>query len=196
MAAGIGRIVVDNFHELEMLADARGDSRITQHVSRVPIWLRLSPGVSAHTHAHIQTGHLDTKFGFPITTGDAERAVSQAMRTPGLELVGLHCHIGSQIYEPESLADAAAVLIAFAAKIRDRHGFVLRELSPGGGWGVPMTEEDPEAPVEPYIAALNAAIVDTCRVHGLDLPHVVLEPGRSLVARPRWRCTPSVRARR
>ena len=104
------------------------------------------------------------------------------MRTSGLELVGLHCHIGSQIYEPESLADAAAVLIAFAAEIRDRHGFVLRELSPGGGWGVPMTEEDPEAPVEPYIAALTAAIVDTCRVHGLDLPHLVLEPGRSLVA--------------
>ncbi len=138
--------------------------------------------MSAHTHAHIQTGHLDTKFGFPIATGDAERAVSQAMQTPGLELVGLHCHIGSQIYEPESLADAAAVLIAFAAEMRDRHGFVLRELSPGGGWGVPMTDEDPEAPVEPYIAALTAAIVDTCRVHGLDLPHLVLEPGRSLVA--------------
>ena len=104
------------------------------------------------------------------------------MQTPGLELVGLHCHIGSQIYEPESLADAAAVLIAFAAEMRDRHGFTLRELSPGGGWGVPMTEDDPEAPVEPYIAALSAAIVDTCRAHGLTLPHLVLEPGRSLVA--------------
>ena len=104
------------------------------------------------------------------------------MQTPGLELVGLHCHIGSQIYEPESLADAAAVLIAFAAEMRDRHGFTLRELSPGGGWGVPMTEDDPEAPVEPYITALSAAIVDTCRAHGLALPHLVLEPGRSLVA--------------
>ncbi len=210
LAAGIGRIVVDNFHELEMLATLSPDSRITNHReaslwdesritnhesritnhreaalwdgSRIPIWLRLSPGVSAHTHAHIQTGHLDTKFGFPIATGDAERAVSQAMQTPGLELVGLHCHIGSQIYEPESLADAAAVLIAFAGEMRDRHGFLLRELSPGGGWGVPMTEEDPEAPVEPYVASLSAAIVDTCRVRGLDLPHLVLEPGRSLVA--------------
>ena len=138
--------------------------------------------MAAHTHAHIQTGHLDTKFGFPIATGDAERAVSLAMQTPGLELVGLHCHIGSQIYEPEALADAAAVLIAFAAEMRDRHGFTLRELSPGGGWGVPMTEDDPAAPVEPYIAALTAAIVDTCRARGLDLPHLVLEPGRSLVA--------------
>ena len=96
----------------------------------VPIWLRLSPGVAAHTHAHIQTGHLDTKFGFPIVTGDAERAVGQAMQTPGLALVGLHCHIGSQIYEPESLADAAAVLIVFAAEMRDLHGFTLRGLTP------------------------------------------------------------------
>jgi diaminopimelate decarboxylase len=182
LAAGIGRIVVDNFHELETLAALSTDSRFTSHESRVPIWLRLSPGVAAHTHTHIQTGHLDTKFGFPIATGDAERAVGLAMQTPGLELVGLHCHIGSQIYEPESLADAAAVLIAFAAEMRDRHSFTLRELSPGGGWGVPMTEDDPEAPVEPYITALSAAIVDTCRAHGLALPHLVLEPGRSLVA--------------
>ena len=190
LAAGIGRIVVDNFHELAMLAELIADEQPTSGSQLpassfkvpVPIWLRLSPGVAAHTHAHIQTGHLDTKFGFPIATGDAERAVSLAMQTPGLGLVGLHCHIGSQIYEPESLADAAAVLIAFAAEMRDRHGFTLRELSPGGGWGVPMTEDDPEAPVEPYITALSAAIVDTCRAHGLALPHLVLEPGRSLVA--------------
>ena len=183
LAAGIGRIVVDNFHELTMLVElVSGEHPASSFQLPVPIWLRLSPGVAAHTHAHIQTGHLDTKFGFPIATGDAERAVMLALQTPGLELVGLHCHIGSQIYEPESLADAAAVLIAFAAEMRDRHGFVLRELSPGGGWGVPMTEDDPAAPVEPYIAALTAAIVDTCRASDLTLPHLVLEPGRSLVA--------------
>ena len=190
LTAGIGRIVVDNFHELAMLAELVAGEQPASGAQLpassfkvpVPIWLRLSPGVAAHTHAHIQTGHLDTKFGFPIATGDAERAIGQASQTPGLEPVGLHCHIGSQIYEPESLADAAAVLIAFAAEMRDRHGFELRELSPGGGWGVPMTEDDPAAPIEPYIAALTAAIVDTCRARGLDLPHLVLEPGRSLVA--------------
>ena len=190
LAAGIGRIVVDNFHELEMLTELVAGPRATDHASRIthhaphiPIWLRLSPGIAAHTHAHIQTGHLDTKFGFPIATGDAERAVAQAMAAPGLALVGLHCHIGSQIYEPESLADAAAVLIAFAAEMRDRHGFTLAELSPGGGWGVPMTDEDPAAPVEPYVAALSAAVTASCERHGLALPHLVLEPGRSLVAR-------------
>ncbi len=180
---GIGRIVVDNFYELATLAKMTSDPRITHHASRTPIWLRLSPGIAAHTHSHIQTGHLDTKFGFAIATGDAERAVAEALAAPGLELVGLHCHIGSQIYEPESLADAAAVLIAFAAEMRARHGFELRELSPGGGWGVPMIEEDPEAPVEPYIAALSAAVVIACQQYALPLPHLVLEPGRSLVAR-------------
>ncbi len=187
---GIGRIVVDNFHELAVLAELTSSPRATHHAprttdhgSRTPIWLRLSPGIQAHTHSHIQTGHLDTKFGFAIATGDAERAVVQALAAPGLALIGLHCHIGSQIYEPESLADAADVLIAFAAAMRARHGFELRELSPGGGWGVPMTAEDPVAPIEPYIAALSAAVVTACQQHALPLPHLVLEPGRSLVAR-------------
>ena len=148
----------------------------------VSIWLRLSPGVQAHTHAHIQTGQVDTKFGFDIKSGDAERAIVAAMQTPGLSLVGLHAHIGSQIYEAEDHAVAAAKLIEFAAQMRDRHGFVLQELSPGGGWGVPMTETDPPAPIEPYIAMLCEAVAATCREAGLALPHLVLEPGRSLVA--------------
>ena len=176
--AGIGRIVVDNFYELETLAGmvaARADRPAS-------IWLRLSPGVQAHTHAHIQTGQVDTKFGFDIKSGDAERAIVAAMQTPGLSLVGLHAHIGSQIYEAEDLAVAAARLIEFAAQMRDRHGFVLQELSPGGGWGVPMTESDPPAPIEPYIAMLCEAVATSCREAGLALPHLVLEPGRSLVA--------------
>ncbi len=135
LAAGVGRIVVDNFHELELLAALNTQCAIRRNT---PIWLRLSPGIQAHTHAHIQTGQVDTKFGFAIATGDAERAVMQAMRTPGLSLVGVHCHIGSQIYEADSLTAAAVRLAEFAAAMRDRHGFVLRELSPGGGWGVPM----------------------------------------------------------
>ena len=180
--AGIGRIVVDNFYELALLTEW---SPVNIQLSRqlpVSIWLRLSPGVQAHTHAHIQTGQVDTKFGFDIKSGDAERAIVAAMQTPGLSLVGLHAHIGSQIYEAEDHAVAAAKLIEFAAQMRDRHGFMLQELSPGGGWGVPMTESDPPAPIEPYIATLCDAIVASCREVGLSLPHLVLEPGRSLVA--------------
>jgi diaminopimelate decarboxylase len=179
LRAGVGRLVVDNFHELEML------KQLADAMRRPPvaIWLRLAPGVQAHTHAHIQTGQEDTKFGFSIASGDAERAVSVAMAAPQLALLGLHAHIGSQIYEPEALAEAAGRLIGFAAQMRDRHGFTLQELSPGGGWGVPMVDSDPAAPIERYVAHIAGAVTVSCRAAGLALPHLVLEPGRSLVAR-------------
>ena len=183
LAAGIGRIVVDNFYELALLTElVASEHPASSFQLPVRIWLRLSPGVQAHTHAHIQTGQVDTKFGFDIKSGDAERAIVAAMQTPGLSLVGLHAHIGSQIYEAEDHAVAAAKLIEFAVQMRARHGFVLQELSPGGGWGVPMTEFDPPAPIEPYIAMLCEAVATSCREAGLALPHLVLEPGRSLVA--------------
>lgn len=178
LEAGVGRIAVDNFHELELLAAltaSRGSNRL-------PIWLRLAPGVQAHTHAHIQTGQVDTKFGFTIAGGDAERALLRAMSAPGIEVVGVHAHIGSQIYQAETLATAASRLIEFAAQMRSRHGFILAELSPGGGWGVPMVEGDPAAPIESFVATLAQAVVAACRAAGLELPHLALEPGRSLVA--------------
>ena len=174
---GVGRIVTDNFEELALLdelACARG--------KRAAVWLRLAPGVHAHTHSHIQTGQEDTKFGFSIQSGDAERALVLAMRTAGLQLTGLHAHIGSQIYEPESLAEAAERLVGFAAEMHARHGFDLSELSPGGGWGVPMTETDAPAPVEPYLEALCAAVTTACTQHRLSLPRLIVEPGRSLIA--------------
>jgi diaminopimelate decarboxylase len=177
LAAGVGRVVVDNFRELALLdelAQALG--------RRADIWLRLAPGVRAHTHSHIQTGQEDTKFGFSIAHGQAGEAVALALRARGLRLLGLHAHIGSQIYEPESLAESAERLIAFAAAMRDRHGFEPAELSPGGGWGVPMVDGDAPAPVTPYLAALAAAVTSGCARHGLPLPHLVVEPGRSLVA--------------
>ena len=177
LAAGVGRIVVDNFRELGLLDEvARGRGQSAR------IWLRLAPGVQADTHSHIQTGQEDTKFGFSIAHGQAEEAVARALAAPGLRLVGLHAHIGSQIYEPESLAEAAGRLVAFAAAMRERHGLALSELSPGGGWGVPMTEGDRPALVAPYLAALTAAVIAGCSERGLPLPHLVLEPGRSLVA--------------
>jgi diaminopimelate decarboxylase len=177
LAAGVSRIVVDNFHELALLTE------LTRTMAQpLPIWLRLSPGVQAHTHAHIQTGQVDTKFGFTLATGDAERAVALAMQAPGLTPVGLHSHIGSQIYEADSLAAAATRLAEFAAAMRDRHGFELAELSPGGGWGVPMIESDPDASIPAFVAELSQALVAACERGGLPLPHLVLEPGRSLVA--------------
>jgi diaminopimelate decarboxylase len=178
LSAGVGRIVVDNFHELNTLARLAGSRRFAP----VRIWLRVVTGVRARTHAHLQTGHHEAKFGFPIATGDAERALTAAMQLPALTVAGLHCHIGSQITDAEPMADNARLLVEFAAAMRDRHGFILRELSPGGGWGVPTTEADEPAPIEVYVRAVSLAVTQACRASNLDLPHLVLEPGRSIVA--------------
>ena len=128
---GVGRIVIDNFHELQLLnglAQARG--------FRQKVLLRLSPGIDPHTHAHTTTGTLDSKFGIPLPTGQAEAAVRQALEMPGLEPVGLHVHLGSPIFELTPYRRAVEVVFAFAAEMKRKHGFEMREFSPGGGFAV------------------------------------------------------------
>ncbi len=174
---GVGRIVVDNFHELDTLERLAAERRI-----RVPVWLRLSPGIDVHTHAYSKTGLLDSKFGFPLETEAAQDAVVRAMASPHLEPIGLHAHIGSQIFDVEPFAETVALLVDFAVAMSARHGFALRELSPGGGWGVPHQETDPPTPADRYVQALSQRIVEECRRHGLTLPTLVIEPGRSIVA--------------
>ncbi len=175
LQAGVGRIVVDNFHELESLSRLAAERGLV-----APIWLRLSPGVDAHTHAYRQTGLLDSKFGLPIATGDAARAVRQALDSPHLALTGLHAHIGSQIFETAPFVQTVEALLDLAAEMR-ADGFALRELSAGGGLAVPYLETDPPAPLEPYVQAVSQATVRGCRARGLPLPQLVLEPGRSIV---------------
>ncbi len=185
MGQNVGRIVVDNFHELGLLERLAAEARI-----RVPIWLRLSPGIDVQTHTYCKTGLLDSKFGFPMETEDpdgrdvssAERALISAMKSPHLEVVGLHAHIGSQILDAEPFALTVARLVEFAAAIRSSHDFQLRELSAGGGWGVPYHEGDMAAPVDQYVHTVCQAVVETCRHYGLPLPTLVIEPGRSIVA--------------
>ena len=174
---GVGRIVVDNFHELDVLERLAAERRV-----RVPLWLRLSPGIDVHTHSYRKTGLLDSKFGFPLETDAAEDAVARAVASPHLELVGLHAHVGSQIFDLEPFVEAVALLVGFASAMRARHGFELRELSPGGGWGVPHREAYHPAPVDRYVQAVSQAVVEECRRHDLALPTLVIEPGRSIVA--------------
>ena len=175
LEAGVGRVVVDNFYELETLARLAAERGVV-----AAIWLRLSPNVDAHTHTHRKTGLLDSKFGFPLATGDATRAVQIALANPHLALTGLHAHIGSQIFETEPFVQTAQVLLDFAAEMQS-HGFELRELSPGGGLGVCYVESDPPAPIEPYVQTVSRAVVKGCKTQGLPLPRLVLEPGRSIV---------------
>ncbi|MCD6289267.1 MAG: diaminopimelate decarboxylase [Anaerolineae bacterium] len=177
LEVGVGRVVLDHEAEvdrLERLAAARGEE--------VTVWLRVAPGIDVHTHDYVVTGRADTKFGVPLAEDTAMRVARRILRSPHLRLVGLHAHLGSQLFEAMPVARAAQVLIDLAAALRDL-GFVLHELSPGGGWGVPYTPEMSPAPVEPYVAAVSQATVVACQRHGMEIPRLVLEPGRSLVAR-------------
>jgi diaminopimelate decarboxylase len=178
LEVGVGRIVLDGWHDFDAL-----DALASDRARPVPVWLRLAPGIDAHTHDYRKTGLVRSKFGFPIVTGDAERAVKRANDAPHLDLVGLHAHVGSQIFEVEPFVTCVEILIDFSVQMRARYGWAVAELSPGGGWGVPYTEADPDAPPQAYVRALCEAVVARCRSHCLPLPHLVLEPGRSLVAR-------------
>jgi diaminopimelate decarboxylase len=173
---GVGRIVVDNAYELGLL-----ERLVEEGGQRVTIWLRLSPDIDLHTHTYNKTGLADSKFGFPLASGDAEQALQSALASPHLELVGLHTHLGSQAFETEPFVIATEAFLAFAADMGRKYGFRLQELSPGGGWGVPYHEDDPPAPLEDYVRAVARAVVEGCTQHQLPLPCLVLEPGRSIV---------------
>lgn len=176
-AGGIGRVVVDNFHELALLG------RLAEETGRrQAIWLRLSPDIDPHTHRHTTTGVLDSKFGFPITTGQAEQAVELALGLTSLELVGLHAHLGSPIFEVEPFQQAIDVLMAFAARMAQRHGLHLRELSPGGGFAVQYLEDVPAPAVAEYAEAIVGALRQAERTYGLPSPKLIVEPGRAVVS--------------
>jgi diaminopimelate decarboxylase len=173
---GVGRIVLDGWHDLDLL-EALAPKR------PVSVWLRLAPGVDAHTHDYRKTGLTEGKFGFPIATGDAVRAVERVLSCPALELVGLHSHIGSQIFETGPFVRCIEILVGFAGQMQDRLGWHPQELCPGGGWGVAYSDKETSPAIEEYVEAVSRAILNGCQAHRLPLPHLVLEPGRSLVAR-------------
>jgi diaminopimelate decarboxylase len=176
--AGIGRIIVDNFYELELV------DRIARNMGRVQtIILRLSPAVDARTHAKTTTGTLDTKFGFPISTGAAEQAIVEAQRLAGVDLAGLHSHLGSPLFDLEPYDEANAVMLPFAAAMKKKHGLDLREYSPGGGFAAQYLRERPAPSTDAYAEAVVASFKRRCAESGLRLPHLFVEPGRSLVAR-------------
>jgi len=169
----IGRIVVDNFHELTMLGE------IAKETGNTPdILLRLSPGIDPHTHRYIATGAIDTKFGFPLASGD--EAIAQAM-SANPNLVGLHFHLGSLLFETEPYERAIEIILSFAAKMKSKHGFELRELNIGGGFAVQYTLDSPAPPLSTYAEIIASKIVSQCRELHLALPQLVIEPGRAIV---------------
>jgi diaminopimelate decarboxylase len=175
---GVGYIVADNFYELEMLNQLALKRNIRQK-----IMLRLSPGIDAHTHKKTTTGILDSKFGFPLITGQAEDAIKQAMSSSNLELVGLHCHLGSPIFETNAYKLAIELIIEFASKMKQKNGFSLQRFSPGGGFAVQYTTKKPAPNPAEYAEIIVAALSESCTKYKISRPSLIIEPGRAIVAR-------------
>lgn len=172
----VGRIVVDNLTELERIsAIAISQNKV------VPILLRIKPGIDAHTHNFVRTGQIDSKFGFALETGEALDAVRYALTHPGVALKGIHCHIGSQIFEIDPFECAAEVMIGFMAAVRDETGLVLTELNLGGGFGIKYVPENDPVPYQDYMEKVSGMVHTTCRKYGLETPFIAIEPGRSVV---------------
>ena len=175
VAAGIGRVVVDSFHELELLDRICADAGTVQD-----ILVRVSPGIDPHTHAYTTTGIIDSKFGFSIQTGDAEKAILQAISAPNLNLKGLHFHLGSPIFELEPYQAATDLVLRFAAGLREQ-GLDMQEFSPGGGFAIAYTRNDQPPAPDDYAEAIVGTLTATCAELGMEQPNLVIEPGRSII---------------
>ena len=173
---GVGRVVVDSFVELERL-EAVGSE--LGHV--FDVWLRITPGIDAHTHEFVRTGQDDSKFGFTLSLGLADRAVEHIATLAKVELRGVHAHIGSQIFGTDPFMANADVLLGLLARWRDEYGFVLDELNLGGGMGISYTHEDHPVTIERYGRAVLSAVEETSRRLDYPTPHVFVEPGRAIV---------------
>ncbi|MFN2589137.1 MAG: diaminopimelate decarboxylase [Actinomycetota bacterium] len=168
--AGVGRIVADSVEEVERLEAVSWRSRVL---------LRVTPGVEAHTHEYVQTGHEDSKFGFTLADGIALDGLRRAVKA-GLDVAGLHAHIGSQIFEKEGFELAAARLAGLAGQARDELGLEVRELDLGGGLGISYTRDDDAPDPGELVAAIAGAARAAFEERGLPLPQVLFEPGRAL----------------
>ena len=172
---GVGRIVVDSFEEIVRLAAVAAEADVRQ-----PIYLRITPGVEAHTHAFISTGQEDSKFGFTLSNGSAAEAVRRVLTLPSLELRGLHCHIGSHIFDTSGFELAAHRMVGLLAAVRDEHDVVLPELDLGGGQGIAYTADDDPLPVADYAKGLWEIVETECSAAGLPHPRLAVEPGRAI----------------
>lgn len=177
ISCGIGYFIVDNRDELDRLNDIAAESGIVQK-----ILLRLTPGIDPHTHAKINTGKVDSKFGTAIETGQAEELIAYALKKENIRLEGFHCHIGSQIFDIAPFCDAADIMLEFIAHIRDALGFTAAVLNLGGGFGVRYVESDPHIDISANIALIAEHINKNCARLSIEKPKILMEPGRSIVA--------------
>jgi diaminopimelate decarboxylase len=174
--AGVGRIIVDSFHEIERLA-----SVTTQLGRTVGVMVRVTAGVEAHTHEYIATAHEDQKFGFSIASGDALEAVRRVHEAPGLRLLGLHSHIGSQIFDTSGFEVAARRVLALHATVSDELGVEMPEMDLGGGFGIAYTTQDDPSEAAQLAIEITKIVEHECRALGIAEPRLSIEPGRAIV---------------
>ncbi|MFE2373097.1 diaminopimelate decarboxylase [Streptomyces sp. NPDC059398] len=176
VVAGVGRIVLDSFQEIVRVAHIAQSHGVRQRVQ-----IRVTVGVEAHTHEFIATAHEDQKFGIALAGGEAAEAVRRALKLDGLELIGIHSHIGSQIFDMAGFEVSARRVVQLLAEIRDEHGVELPEIDLGGGLGIAYTsEDDPREPHE-IAKALGEIVTRECEAAGLATPRISVEPGRAIV---------------
>ncbi|MED3862501.1 diaminopimelate decarboxylase [Priestia megaterium] len=172
----VGCIVVDNFYEIALLQEIT-----EQYQKKMPVLLRLTPGIEAHTHDYILTGQEDSKFGFDLQNGQADEAVRLVQNSKGLELLGIHCHIGSQIFETTGFIMATQKLFAKMKEWKQSIEFVPQVLNLGGGFGIRYTEEDQPIPVSQYVEVIIEEVKKQSKQLEVEIPEIWIEPGRSLV---------------
>ncbi|MEG1568081.1 MAG: diaminopimelate decarboxylase [Oscillospiraceae bacterium] len=172
----VGHIVVDNITELELL-------NTLAHAAdkKANILFRIKPGVDAHTHDFVRTGQIDSKFGFALETGEAEAAFKLALTLPNINVYGIHCHIGSQIFDIEPFCHAAEVMLSFANKMRTDCGVTIKELNLGGGFGIRYISEDDPKALDCYMEAVSKTVFGFCEKANFPCPFICIEPGRSIV---------------
>ena len=173
---GVGHIVVDNITELESL-----NTLSAKNHNKTGIMLRIKPGVDAHTHDFIRTGQIDSKFGFALETGEAFEVIKKSIQCENLKLRGLHCHIGSQIFETEPYQLAVKTMIGLIAKVKNELDYEIKELNLGGGFGIKYTDDDSPKTCDEILESIAQTIEKTCEFYKINQPFIYLEPGRSII---------------
>ncbi|MGL4773137.1 MAG: diaminopimelate decarboxylase [Clostridium sp.] len=173
---GVGTFVVDNLYEMEVLDRISRNNNKTQN-----IYLRLTPGIEAHTHEYIKTGQIDSKFGFAPVGNIIIDAVKKAIELENINLKGLHCHIGSQIFDLEPYEDAAEIMLGYIKQIKEETGYEIEELDLGGGFGIYYTDEDAPRKTNEYCEVILNKVDEVCKKLDMNKPILTIEPGRSIV---------------
>ncbi|MFQ7291855.1 MAG: diaminopimelate decarboxylase [Monoglobales bacterium] len=174
---GVGHIICDNIYELKMLNDIAKKHGVVQS-----IMFRIKPGIDAHTHSFIRTGQIDSKFGVALENGEAFEIYQMAHEMSNVNPDGIHCHIGSQIFDIEPFTQAAEVMMNFAGDLKDKLGLEIKKLNLGGGYGIRYTENDDPVPYDEYIKHVSETVKETAKKREIEIPFILMEPGRSIIA--------------